>query len=285
MTKKIIIIGTIILTVIIMLGFISKLFKNDSSETKADSESNVVLGMVLLKEVDKIDFKKISDQLKYKYDINITKEEVDSVRGVAVFKLNNSQIAIMLMDIPIPGDELEFPSQISYLWPEAKDLTPTHKGHIIISVSSTTDNKLNMFKNFTKVASTVLTNTNSLGIYLGNQTLVLPTDFYVGGAKSMTDEELPLLNWIYFGLRKENGKNSGYTFGLKEFGYDELEILNSSNPIEEIQSMLFNISHYIIQGNVELNDGETIGLTEDQKIKIEKSQGVQVEGTTLKLLY
>jgi hypothetical protein len=191
----------------------------------------------------------------------------------------------MLMDIPIPGDELEFPSQISYLWPEAKDLTPTHKGHIIISVSSTTDNKLNMFKNFTKVASTVLTNTNSLGIYLGNQTLVLPTDFYVGGAKSMTDEELPLLNWIYFGLRKENGKNSGYTFGLKEFGYDELEILNSSNPIEEIQSMLFNISHYIIQGNVELNDGETIGLTEDQKIKIEKSQGVQVEGTTLKLLY
>jgi hypothetical protein len=171
------------------------------------------------------------------------------------------------------------------LWPEAKDLTPTHKGHIIISVSSTTDNKLNMFKNFTKVASTVLTNTNSLGIYLGNQTLVLPTDFYVGGAKSMTDEELPLLNWIYFGLRKENGKNSGYTFGLKEFGYDELEILNSSNPIEEIQSMLFNISHYIIQGNVELNDGETIGLTEDQKIKIEKSQGVQVEGTTLKLLY
>jgi hypothetical protein len=225
MTKKIIIIGTIILIGIIMLCFISRLFRNDSASTKTDSQSNVVLGMVLLNEVDKIDFKKISDELKYKYDIKIIGEEVDSEKGVAVFKLKDSQIAIMLMDVPIPGDELEFPSQIAYLWPEAKDLTPKHKGHIIISVSSTTDNKLNMFKTFTKAASSVLTNTNSLGIYLGNQTLVLSTDFYVDGAKSMTDEELPLLNWIYFGLREENGKNSGYTFGLKEFGFDELEIL------------------------------------------------------------
>jgi hypothetical protein len=101
----------------------------------------------------------------------------------------------------------------------------------------------------------------------------------------MTDEELPLMNWIYFGLREEGGKKSGYTFGLKEFGFDELEILNSHHSIQEIQEMLFNISHYVILSNVTLEDGETIGVTVEQKIRIVRSKGVQLEGTTLKLEY
>jgi len=101
----------------------------------------------------------------------------------------------------------------------------------------------------------------------------------------MTDDSLPLMNWIYIGLRDENDRNSGYTFGLKEFGFDEMEILNSKNSKEEIHEMLFNLSHYVILSNVTLKDGETIGLTEDQKIKLTKSKGVQLEGTTLKVSY
>jgi hypothetical protein len=286
MMKKIIIICTIILTALIMFAFLSRVFKNDNAEPKPDNPSSIVLGMVLLKDVQKIDFKKIIVELKHKHGLEITKQEIDEEKGAGVIQLKNSQIAIMLMDLPIPGDELEYPSQISYLWPNAKDLTPTHKAHIIISVSSSTgDSVLNMFKTFTKVASCILTNTNSLGIYLGNQTLVLPTDFYVENASTMTDEHFPLMNWVYFGIREESGKTSGYTFGLKEFGFLELEILNSDYPLEDIQEMLFNVSHYIIQSNVTLNDGETVGLTADQKFKIVKSKGVQLEGTTLKLEY
>ena len=164
-------------------------------------------------------------------------------------------------------------------------MTPKHKGHIIISVSSTGDTKLNMFKTFTKAASSVLTNTNAFGIYFGNQTLVLPTAFYVDGADSMTDDNLPLMNCIYIGLRDENGKSNGYTFGLKEFGFDEMEVLNSSHSKEEIHEMLFNLSHYVILGNVTLGDGETLGLSAEQKLKLTKSKGVQLEGRTLKVEY
>jgi hypothetical protein len=285
MIKKLLIFGTVTLTLLMMFGFISKLFRAQSSEATTATESNVVLGMVLLNDAEKIDFKKILNDLKHTYNVNVSGQEIDEEKGLGVIQLQNSQIVIMLMGVPIPGDELEFPSRISYIWTDAKELTPKHKGHIIISVSSKANKKLNMFKTFTKAASAVLSNTNSLGIYLGSQTLVLPTSFYVEEAKSMTDEQLPLMNWIYFGLRVDGGKNSGYTFGLKEFGYDELEILNSKYPIEEIQGMLFNISHYVIQGDVTLKDGETIGLTADQKIKIVRSKGVQLEGTTLKLKY
>jgi hypothetical protein len=285
MTRKSIIIGALILTLFIMFGFISKLFKGEGNEAKTENNSTIVLGMALLRNVEKIDFQKITDELKHHYNLPITGHDYDEEKGIGVVELKSSQIAIALINLPIPGDELEFPTQVAYLWPEAKDLIPKHQAHIIISVSSPDDTKLNMYKTFTKAASSVLANTNSIGIYLGNQTLVLPTDFYLDGAKAMTDDDLPLMNWIYFGLREENGSHSGYTYGLKEFGFNELEILNSSHSVEDIQGMLFNISHYIIQGNVTLHDGETIGLTADQKIKIRKSKGVQVDGITLKLEY
>ncbi|HTJ53213.1 MAG TPA: hypothetical protein VL443_27350, partial [Cyclobacteriaceae bacterium] len=237
MTKKSITIGIITLILLTMFGFTSKLFTGDDNEIK--DRSNIVLGMVLLNDSQKIDFKRITEELKNKYELNITDQNYDDEKGVGVIGLKNSQIGIALINLPIPGDELEFPSQISYLWPEAKDLTPKHKAHIIISVTSPDDSKLSMFKTFTKAASSILANTNSLGIYLGNQTLVLPTDFYIEGAKSMTDDDLPLMNWIYFGLREEKGRHSGYTYGLKEFGFNEIEILNSSYSIEEVQEMLF----------------------------------------------
>ncbi len=268
-----------------MFGFISKIFKGGKSETPTDKQPNLVLGMALLNDIPKMDFKKIVRELQYKYNLNVTGQDFDEQKGIGVIQLKGSQIAIGLMNIPIPGDELEFPSQISYLWPNASDLTPKHKAHIIISVTSTGDSKLDLYKTFTKAAASVLTNTNAFGIYLGNQTLVLPTDFYVAGANSMTDEDLPLMNWIYFGLRDEDGKNSGYTFGLKEFGFDEMEIINSDHSKEEIQEMLFNLSHYVIQDDVTLKDGETVGLTEEQKLKLTRTKGVQLEGTTLKIEY
>jgi hypothetical protein len=285
MTKKSIIIGTLILTVVVMFGFISKKFRGDKSETPTDKQSNLVLGMALLNDIPKIDFKQIVGELQYKYNFTVTGQDFDEEKGIGVIQLKGSQIAIGLMNIPIPGDELEFPSQISYLWPDAKDLTPKHKGHIIISVTSTGDSKLDLYKTFTKAAASVLTNTKAFGIYLGAQTLVLPTDFYVAGANSMTDEDLPLMNWIYFGLKDEDGKNSGYTFGLKEFGFDEMEILNSNHSKDEIHETLFNLSHYVIQSGVTLKDGEIVGLKEEQKLKLTKSKGAQLEGTTLKVEY
>jgi hypothetical protein len=283
--KKSIIVTTLILTLVIMFGFFSKLIKGDKDEIKSKNQPSIVLGMVLLNDAQKIDFSKIAQQLKYTYELDKVQQDYDEDKGVGVIDVGNSRIGIAVINFPVPGDELEFPSQIAYLWPDAKDLIPNHKAHIIISVSSADATKLAMFKTFTKAASSILANTNSIGIYLGNQTLVLPSNFYIEVAKSMTDEDLPLMNWIYFGFREEKGKHSGYTYGLKEFGFKEIEILDSGYSVQDIQGMLFNISHYIIQSDVTLRDGETFGLTEDQKIKIIESQGVHLEGTTLKLVY
>ena len=271
-----------------MLEFLSNLIKRNSTNQSNQRHSNIVLGMIMLREIEEIDFEKIKNELRKQYILADAGDEIENAKGAVVFQIENSFVALMLMYVPIPKGDLELPIQIAYQWPEAKEIIPFHKAHILISVSSeltSGNSKLYAYKTFTKVAASILANTPSIGIYLGNQTLVLPTRDYIDIASSMTDDDLPLLNWIYFGLRHENDNNSGYTFGLKEFGFHELEILNSSHSKEEIHELLFNLSHYVIQNDVVLNDGETIGVHEDQKLKISFTKGVQLEGMTLKIEY
>ena len=76
-----------------------------------------------------------------------------------------------------------------------------------------------------------------------------------------------------------------YTVGLANFGYDEIEILESAATPQQLRDFLTSISLYVIQDNVVLRDGETIGFTADEKLPITKSKGVAVEGESLKIGY
>ena len=89
--------------------------------------------------------------------------------------------------------------------------------------------------------------------------------------------------WIYIGLKKIETGNCAYTYGLKDFQKTEIEIVNSKLSLEELFDFLFNISSYIIENNITLKNGETIGLTADQKAPIKLSKGQFVEGQSLKL--
>ncbi|RCW90845.1 DUF4261 domain-containing protein [Winogradskyella arenosi] len=130
-----------------------------------------------------------------------------------------------------------------------------------------------------------MNNSKAIGIYIGGRTLVLKKDFYQANVEMMSKEDLPLYNWIYFGLRKENGKQSVYTYGLADFGKMEMEIVEFEKAIEELNEMIFNLSHYVIAHDVTLKDGETTGISAEQKLRISQSKGKFLEGKTLKIKY
>jgi len=46
---------------------------------------------------------------------------------------------------------------------------------------------------------------------------------------------------------------------------------------DEIYGFLIDIAYYVITTNVTLKHGETIGFTEEQKLKIIRSKGIAVE--------
>ena len=74
-----------------------------------------------------------------------------------------------------------------------------------------------------------------------------------------------------------------YTDGLRSFGKDELEVLDARAEPAEVRNFLLNIADYLLEEDVTLRDGETIGFSEEQRLPITRSAGVGQEGMTLKI--
>ena len=89
--------------------------------------------------------------------------------------------------------------------------------------------------------------------------------------------------WVYIDIIKDGDKSSVYIYAMKEFGKSEMEIINSAVNSDELYYFLISILQYILKDDVQLKDGETIGFTEDEKIKIRESKAVYLEGNSLKL--
>jgi len=260
------------------MGFFS--FLKTEKKTKSTS---TMLGMILLKESNSIEIEKVVKELKEKWKLKIGDAETDN--ETSILEIDGYRIAIAHMPVAIPGDEVKSAAEYNYFWKNGAKEASKHKGHIILSILNAGKDLVRENLLFTKIASAILNNSNSLGIYIGGRTLVLKKDFYLANVEIMSEQDLPLYNWIYFGLRKENGKQSVYTYGLSDFGKKEMEIINSDNSLEELNEMMLNLTHYVIASDVVLKDGETIGISAEQKLKITESKGKFIDGITLKIKY
>jgi hypothetical protein len=272
---------TILSILIISMGLFSFL-KNEKNVE--NSSNSAILGMVLLKETHPLDISKIVRELEDRWDLTVELES-ESTGETAIIKIDEYRIAIGLIEAPIPTDEAITAAEYNLFWENGADKVKKHKGHIILSIMNAGQNAINENMLFSMVASTILSNSKSIGIYIGGRSLAIEKDFYIASVKNMSAEDLPLYIWLYFGLRGEKEKQSVYTYGLKDFGKKEMEILNSSNGHGEISDLMYNLAHYVIAQNVDLKDGETIGFSADQKLKISESKGVFLDGITIKIEY
>lgn len=49
--------------------------------------------------------------------------------------------------------------------------------------------------------------------------------------------------------------------------------------------MMYNIAYFVLDSGIHLSDGETIGLSATQRLKISHSPGVFPEGETIKIKF
>jgi hypothetical protein len=135
----------------------------------------------------------------------------------------------------------------------------------------------------TRLICSVLRTTDAIGVFNGEQSLLIPKHLYLQLGEEPEPDTLPVNLWVYFGLRTQGGLNNGYTYGLKAFGKEEIEILNSDEDVYQILELLMNTTQYVLLNNVTFKPGQTLGFTEQQKIKIGYSAGNFVEGNSFKL--
>jgi len=250
-------------------------------EPAGKKESKILLAMPMFDNGEAYELDDIINNLKSFWGLTVT--EIDGDNKTAVFKVDGEMVALGYMPVQIPCGDIDATAQYAYNWPNATQELKDHNGHAIVSLIAGNKTALERFKILSKVLCAILSTSNALGIYQGNQSLLIPRAQYLAHVDELKEHKTPVTIWIYFGLRKSDKGNSLYTYGLTEFGKQEIEIINSKSDLEELYDFAGNIVEYVVSSDITFKSGETLGYTADQKIKITYSQGVFVDGQSLKL--
>lgn len=259
--------------------------KRAEAEVADDSDhTGVFTGFVLLSKAEWNKEQFIRD-MKEKWDIAVDEYDASEEKGddALVFEVDDMLAAVSLAAYPIPGGEAEGNAENNYMWEDAVKVAKEHRAHLMVAVLGKEEDLLEKGKLFTKVVAACCRQEYATGIYTSG--VVFEPRFYEGFADMMQEDELPIFNWIWFGLwRDEHGMN-GYTYGMASFGKDEMEVLGTDAEPGDLRDFLASLASYVLENDVELHDGETIGFAEDDKHTITRSPGVGLpeEQMTLKI--
>ena len=262
--------------------------EDDTDEEETDCKGSFA-GSVLLSEAE-WDKEQLIRDLQEEWGIvdeepDEGDEEDANSDDAVVMRVGNMMLIVTLFHGHIPNNEAEVNAENNYMWPEAVEAAKAHKAHIMVAVLGEEEKLLERGKLFTKAMAVCCKQKYATGVYTSG--VVFEPRFYEGLADMMKVDELPIFNWIWFGLYRSEGGLNGYTYGMDVFGKEEMEVLNADADLNDLRDFLASLASYVLACDVTLQDGETIGFAADDKHAITRSPGVSLpeEQMTLKIGY
>ena len=212
-------------------------------------------------------------------------EDDENSDDAVVMRVGGMMLIVTLFHGHIPDNEAEINAENNYMWPEAVEVAKAHKAHIMVAVLGEEEKLLERGKLFTKAMAVCCKQKYATGVYTSG--VVFEPRFYEGLADMLKEDELPIFNWVWFGLYRSEGGLNGYTYGMDVFGKEEMEVLNTDAEPEDLRDFLASLASYVLACDVTLQDGETIGFSADDKHTITRSPGISLpeEQMTLKIGY
>lgn len=251
---------------------------------KEDNQTGAFVAFVLLSK-NRWDKKKLINDCKTDWNIELSDNDNDSNDDTLVTVTDDITLAIALMPAPVPNEEAEYYASANYMWENAVETTKSHKAHILVSVLGKNTDLIDRGRLFTKIVSSCLKQENAIAVYTDGA--VFQPQFYREVASFMRQDEdaLPILDWVWFGVYRTDEYTGIYTYGMRKFGKEEMEVYAANTDLNDIRDFLLDIATYVLEYDVTLKDGETIGFSEEQKLGIALSDAIALEGKSLKIEY
>ena len=252
-------------------------------EMERQSSAGPFAGFVLLS-TPEWDLDAFKAQLKADWDIDYPPTDGEQVeenddKTTAVFDVDSMTVAVSLMEAPVPDGEAEYWANSNFMEKDAAvSAAKAHQAHVMVAIlnqMSEGRTRRQLGELYVKLVSTLLKAPNALGVYT-NGTVWLP-DYFIQVSEDLKEGSLPLMDLVFVGLVRYEKGICGWTNGLRAFGKDELEIRDSQQSPQDVHELLLNVSGYLIEEDVTLQDGETLGYTAEQKLHITRSEGMSLK--------
>lgn len=198
-----------------------------------------------------------------------------------ILRWQGAVVTVELVPKPVAGDEVDYSARKNHTWRNAAHIAKRHRAYLSVTVMHGKLSAQEAGMLLVKTVAACCSQRGVLGIYANGT--VYQTEQYRHFAGMARAGAFPVRNLIWLG--RYNGKKGlcSYTFGLSQFGYDEIEVLNSTAGEQELDDFMFAITNHIIYHNIVLKHGEIIGFQAWQKLPVTRSRGVAVPGESIKI--
>ncbi len=257
--------------------------KNKKSGAGGGSDVGDFAGFALLSEAKWSKAKFIED-MKTEWGVEVPDEKPEE-NDVVYAQVGDLTLVIGMMPAPVPDGAPEHFAHGNYMWRDAVETVKSHKAHLLVCILGDSGDILEKGRLYVMASAAVLKQESAIAFY--QEGAVYEPEMYLVCARMIKSQQLPLLNLVWFGLYND-GKMAGcYTYGMRRFGKEEMEVYVASEgaDLNAIREFVLSVATYVIDSDVTLHDGETIGFTEEQKLPITLSKGILLEGNTLKIAY
>ena len=247
------------------MGILKGIFGRRRLKSERPKASN--LAMIALRSSEAVDLNAIVERLRSADGVPRSNGVPDVGNGSAVVQIDGFTIGLTHIGFPIPWSDLEWPVKTAWTWPDAEAVVKEHRSHVLVFASSEQAEIVQISLVLVRAVCAAIEETEAVAVYYGNASIVVPADRYLAQAAGCSATDLPLFLWLGFHPVQGAGL-SIYTTGMPVFGLLDLEVNESALDLERLVDFVANLAHYEIAGAVQIEDGESVGASEIERITV-----------------
>lgn len=186
-------------------------------------------------------------------------------------------VIAQVMPAPIPEGDLRYALRGTWLWPDAEDALADHRGHLVATTFGFADGdglgRAELLTRF--LAALFQASPQALGVLWYDAAMLVKGPLFADLAKSQLPATRPLWLWVNFQTGAGQGDRlTGATRGMRAFGHHDFETNTSSDGIPDLRDRLTGLCNYVLDNGPVINDGDTIGESADERIKVRHAKSL-----------
>lgn len=179
-------------------------------------------------------------------------------------------LTVFGVDAPIPAPDMARACRMSLSWPEAEAAVAGHQAHLVIAPLGKGTRPLADAISVTVLALAAAGLAGPVALWWPSAGLLAPPDRLTAAAAALNQDRLPIELWVnLLPLSDPKAGRVLATEGLEEgFGLMEIEAPIGGPRPEQAAGRVIGLVEYLLTHGPVLKDGDTIGVSQTEKIGI-----------------
>lgn len=234
---------------------------------------------VVLAEARLPDPEKVRSTLERRLQGRLTIDHFDTDgKDVIVFRVKGGTVMVGLIGAPLPRGTIDQLCPGAWYWRAACDATSRHQAHVLVTVMQTRLTSLEAALLQTDVVASLM-DENAIASYWGSS--LQSREAFLKQSATASAENPPVWLWINFRVSNEAAGASVSTDGMQQFGLRELEAKDVRRDARDLFMLFIGTAQYLVRKGPVLKDGDSIGESPAQNIRVRQGPSYWREGLTV----